>query len=116
MRRERLVLEDIVSAADAISEFIAPHTLETFERTRLVESAVVRELILIGDPVGLLSDELRDRHPEVPWPQIRGLRNAVVHHYFGTDWEEVWRTATEDLPRLRAQIVGIIRTEFPEPE
>ena len=88
MRRERLLLEDIVSAADQVAEFAASQTQETFE--------------------------LRDRHPNIPWADIKGFRNIVVHNYFGIDWPEVWRAATKDAPLLRDEVAEILRLEFPD--
>jgi uncharacterized protein with HEPN domain len=114
MRRERLYLEDILTAADAIAEFTQAQNLESFEGNRLLRSAVVQQLTVIGEAVAHLSREMQERYPNIPWPDIIGLRNIVVHNYFGIDWEEVWRTVTEDVPVLRVQISGILRDEFNE--
>jgi len=113
MRRERLFLEDIVSAADAIGGFIEKETFESFEERHMTRSAVVHELTIIGEAVTHLSEELRARHPDVPWQDIKGLRNIVVHNYFGIDWSEVWRAARRDVPVLRDQIAAILQGEFP---
>jgi len=56
----------------------------------------------------------RERHPEIPWADMRGLQNLIVHNYLGTDWDEVWRTAVEDIPTLRDQIANILESEFRE--
>jgi uncharacterized protein with HEPN domain len=114
MRRERLFLEDIVSAADAIAEFLQGQTRETFEANRMLRSAVVHQLMIIGEAVAHLSAELRARHPRIPWADLKGFRNIVVHNYFGIDWEEVWRAAARDVPVLRAEIAAILQAEFPE--
>jgi uncharacterized protein with HEPN domain len=89
MRRERLLLEDIVSAADEVAEFIESQTPETFETNRMVRSAVVHQLTVIGEAVARLPQDLRDRHPNIPWADVKGFRNIVVHNYFGIDWPEV---------------------------
>ena len=112
MRGERLFLEDIVSAADAITEFI--ESQESFEANRMLRSAVVHQLTIIGEASARLSPELRERHPNIPWSDIKGFRNIVVHNYFGIDWSEVWRAATRDVPVLRDQIAEILRKEFPD--
>ena len=114
MRRERLLLEDIVSAADQVAEFAASQTQETFEANRMVRSAVVHQLTVIGEAVARLPQELRDRHPNIPWADIKGFRNIVVHNYFGIDWPEVWRAATKDAPLLRDEVAEILRLEFPD--
>jgi uncharacterized protein with HEPN domain len=114
MRRERLFLEDIVSAADAIAEFIQGQTQESFEANRMLRSALVHQLTIVGEAVAHLSAELRARHPGTPWTDFKGFRNIVVHNYFGIDWVEVWRAASRDVPLLRIQIAEILQTEFPE--
>jgi len=114
MRRERLCLEDIVTAADAIAEFTHAQNLESFEANLMLRSAVVHQLTVIGEAVAHLSEGLRGRHPKIPWTDIKGFRNIIVHNYFGIDWEEVWRSATARVPVLRAQVADILRTEVRE--
>jgi uncharacterized protein with HEPN domain len=109
MRRDGLLLEDIVAAADAVTEFIAGYTAETLETNTLVRSAVVHQLTVIGEAATRLSAELKDEHAAIPWADIKGLRNVVVHNYFGIDWAEVWSAASTDVPVLRSQIVEILR-------
>jgi len=73
-----------------------------------VRSAVVHQLTVIGEAVARLSPEVKDPHPEIPWTDIKGLRNIVVHNYFGIDWAEVWSAATNDVPVLRSQLIEIL--------
>ena len=108
MRRERLYLEDIVVAAETIEEFVQGQHLDSFQANRMIRSAVVHQLTIIGEAVAHLSEDVRRLHPDVPWSDIKGLRNIVVHNYFGIDWEEVWRAATEDVPALRTRIAEIL--------
>ncbi len=114
MRRERLYLEDILTAADAIAEFVQEEDFGSFETNCMLRSAVVHQLTIIGEAVAHLSAELRERHSGIPWTDIKGFRNIIVHNYFGIDWEEVWRSATERVPVLGDQIADILRTEFTE--
>lgn len=75
---------------------------------------MVHQLTIIGEAVTRLPLELQERHPNVPWAGIKGFRNIIVHHYFGIDWEEVWRSASVRVPILRSQIVEIQSKEFPD--
>jgi uncharacterized protein with HEPN domain len=109
MRRDGLLLEDLVAAADAVAEFIAGYTVETLASNLLVRSAVVHQLTVIGEAVARLSTAVRDQHPEIPWTDIKALRNVVVHNYFGIDWLEVWSAASTDVPVLRSQLLEILR-------
>ncbi|MBI1898476.1 MAG: DUF86 domain-containing protein [Acidobacteria bacterium] len=111
MRRDDLYLSDIIEATDHIGEFIAGADFEAFQKSEMMRSAVVQKLAIIGEAVARLSEGLRNRHPEVPWPQIVALRNILIHAYFGIDWDEVWRAARNRCPVLREQVAGIIAAE-----
>ena len=112
MRRESLYLSDMVAAADYIGEFIRGADLEVFQSSEMLRSAVIQKLATIGEAASRLSEDLRVRHPEVPWPQIIAFRNILVHEYFGIDWDVVWRAAKNRCPILRDQVAGILLAEF----
>ncbi len=113
MRPERLYLQDIIEAAENIAFHIGSRQRDPFLGERTVRAAVLHELTVIGEAAGRLPVEFRDRHPEVPWAKIVAFRNLVVHEYFGLDWPIVWDTATELVPALWQQVVGVLSTEFP---
>ncbi len=113
MRREKLYLNDILLAAETIAGFLRGQTFQSFEDNTLLESAVAHQLTIIGEAAARLPEEFKARHPEVPWARIAGLRNQVVHHYFGLDWEDVWGTAIHEVPVLREQIVEILSIDLP---
>jgi uncharacterized protein with HEPN domain len=114
MRREELYLRDVLTAAAQIAEFVDGRTADSFETDKMLRSAVVHQLTIIGEAVGRLSEQLRSRYPGIPWSDVRGLRNIVVHNYFGIDWAEVWQASVSDVPVLRDQIAEILRVEFPD--
>jgi len=120
MRREVLYLSDIVEAADHIAEFIATADFAAFRESEILRSAIVQKLAVIGEAAAHVSDEIKGRHPEVPWPQIVAFRNVLVHAYFGIDWNVVWRAANRRCPVLRKQVAAILAAEpgssQPEPE
>jgi len=111
MRRDDLYLNDIIEAADHIAAFIAGADLEAFQKSEMMRSAVVQKLAIIGEAAVRVSEGLRSRHTEVPWPQIVAFRNILIHAYFGIDWNEVWRAARNRCPILREQVAGIIEAE-----
>jgi uncharacterized protein with HEPN domain len=113
MRDERLYLRDIVAACEAIARFMDGHDSDSFYASTLLESAVAYQLMIIGEAAAHVSKELKSRHPEIPWGDIVGARNATVHQYFGCNWDEVWETASNGVPVLRIQIAAILRDEFP---
>lgn len=77
MRRERLYLEDILTAADAIAEFIQKQDLGSFEANRTLQSAVAHQLTIIGEAVAQLSGVLRECYPGIPWMDIKGFRPST---------------------------------------
>lgn len=80
----------------------------TFCADPLVQDATIRCLEVIGEAAGRVSDEFRNRHSEIPWAKIIGMRNRLAHEYAQVDLSEVWRTATQDCPRLAAGLEPLV--------
>ncbi|MDP8991266.1 MAG: DUF86 domain-containing protein [Acidobacteriota bacterium] len=116
MRHENLYLTDIVEAADDIARFLIGVEAHSFQGSDLLRSAVVHKLSVIGEAAARLSEELKDRYPEVQWAQIVGFRNILIHAYFGIDWDVVWEAARQGCPLLREQIARILATESTQSE
>ena len=114
MRPDRLFLVDMLDAADAIIDHIAGRDRDALFEDRTARAAVLHELTVIGEAASRITAGLRARHPEVPWSEIVGFRNVVIHRYFGLSWPIIWVTATEDVPVLKAQVVAILDSDFPE--
>lgn len=113
-RHDDLYLADILEAADSIHLFLlrlGQPGREHFVADDLVRSAVLQKLSVIGEAAARVSEETRTAHPEVPWNQARGMRNLLVHAYFSVDWDVVWTTATDSVPRLAGQIAKILAPE-----
>ncbi len=68
---------------------------------KLLQNGVIRELEIIGEAVKNVSDDTRNRHPAIPWKDFAGMRDTLIHQYFGVNLSAVWETATEDVPRLK---------------
>lgn len=75
-------------------------TREEFDRNRLLQDGLVREIQVLGEAARKVSAELRAASPEIPWSKIVGMRNVLVHDYIEVDLDEIWRVAREDLPAL----------------
>lgn len=114
MRRDQQRLNDILEALDWIAKVIAGRTEAEFVADETLCYAVAQKLTIIGEAVARLSQEIRARHNSVPWPDIVGLRNILVHEYFGIFWPFVWQTAVDHAPVLREQVAEILRAESPE--
>ena len=81
---------------------------EGLEALPIERAAAERLLTVIGEAAKNVSPAFRDEHPEIPWRGMAGLRDRLVHHYFGVDYEAVWATITEDLPLMEAQVRAVI--------
>ena len=110
MRRDLERLQDVLDAIDRIQERTKVGR-DAFDNEPLVQVWVVHHLEIVGEACRALSAELRDRHPEVPWSAIIGMRNLLVHDYFGLNLEEVWAAVERDVPTLRGQMLAILSSE-----
>ena len=111
MRRDQQRLTDIVEALDWIARAIAGRTEADFLGDETLCYAVAQKLPIVGEAVARLSPEVTTRYNSVPWPDIVGLRNILVHEYFGIHWPLVWQTATDHAPALGAQVAAMIHAE-----
>jgi len=108
MRNERERLLDIQEAISRIEKY-ATSGRSRFEHDELIQSWIVRHLQIIGEAVRALPIHFRDQHSQIPWSNIIGMRNALVHEYFDIDTDIVWTVIERDLPILKGEIEKIIR-------
>ena len=106
-------LGHIAEAVTRVAGYVQPFpNIEAFGKNLQVQDAVVRNIEIIGEAVRQLdrmAPGFTEQHPEVPWAQMRGMRNVVVHQYFDVDLKVLWTTATDDLPKLKRQIDQLLQ-------
>lgn len=102
-------LNDIVTAIDDARSFTESLDLDDFQASKEKQYAVIRALEIIGEAAAQVPAEIRTAYPNVPWREIVGMRNVVIHNYFGVDEAVVWRTVQEDLPPLKKSIKRILK-------
>ena len=105
---DTVYLRHILDAIEKIEGYLKSVSAEQFLQDRLLQDGVVRRLEIIGEASRNLSDELRQKHPEVPWGQIIGLRNRITHAYFNVDLHIVWEIVQNDLSPLKQQVERIL--------
>ena len=99
-----LLIEDILAAIGKIEDYTRGVNRDAFLADAKTVDAVVRNLEIIGEAARRMPAEFVTVYPHVPWPQIAGLRNRIVHEYFGLDLEIVWQIIERDLPQLKARL------------
>jgi uncharacterized protein with HEPN domain len=108
MRDDRERLLDIVEAIERIEKYAAEGK-EAFEKDELIQNWVVHHLQVIGEAARSISTEYKDRHAEIPWNQITGMRHVLVHRYFEVDTNLVWSVVESDLPELKQKAATILK-------
>jgi uncharacterized protein with HEPN domain len=106
-RRDKEYLADLVEAVQRIIDYTVELTYEEFLADRKTQDAVLRNLQVIGEAVKKLSPHVKQAHPHLPWKQMAGMRDKVVHDYFGINYDIVWTLAKEELPALMPSLTGI---------
>lgn len=104
MSGDKLYIQHILEAIDKINQFAAGLGFDEFAKNELVQSAVMRELGVIGEASKKLSEEFKESYKHIPWKQIAGMRDKLIHDYFEIDAEAVWKTIQEDLPFLKREL------------
>jgi uncharacterized protein with HEPN domain len=107
-RSWELRIADITEAIEIVLEYTAGMSFEQFVSDRKTIDAVIRNFIIIGEATSHLPDDLIERHPDLPWREMRDMRNIVVHEYFGVDNMVVWETLQKNLPPLLLRLKRLI--------
>ena len=111
MQRDEALLLDILIAARRAVRFLEGMTWGAFEQSELHQNAVMRPLEIIGEAARRVSQDTRDAYPDLPWAQMIGMRNRLIHEYFRVNLTTVWETVQDDLPSLIALIEPLVPPE-----
>ena len=104
MGRDSEYLIDIVASARLVLTYVEGVRREEFLKDTRLQDSVIRRLGIIGEAAGRLSPEFRERHSEIPWSAMTGMRNRMIHGYDDIDMDIVWNTSQESIPSLLALI------------
>ena len=112
MRRDdNAVLLDIAHAAALVAKFMTDRDKTAFLDDELTQSAVLHQILVRGEAAKRLSPEFRSRYPDVPWSDMAGMRDELIHAYEAVDYDEVWSTATRDISELLAWVTPLLPEE-----
>ncbi len=106
-RDYKLYLKDILDAIAKIEDYTKDLSFEEFLKNNLVVDAVVRNFEILGEASKNISEEVKSQYPDIPWKEMAGMRDKIIHEYFGIDLEIVWKTAKIRLPQLRSLLKDI---------
>lgn len=109
MRNDEVYLRHILECIENI-ELYCPNGKKDFFSSKLIQDAVIRNLEVIGEATKNISQTLRQQHPILPWREMAGLRDVLIHNYFGIDNEIVWNVVEKEIPTLKDQIKKILNT------
>ena len=104
IRDDSVYLAHILDALHQIVEYTNGLDYETFRTKRMVHDAVIRQFEIIGEATKNLSDDFRSKNRTIPWKDLAGFRDKLIHQYFGVDLTLVWRSVTDDVPVLIAEL------------
>jgi len=110
MKKELLdYVEDIVEAMDDAVRFVEGVEYDDFVKDRKTVYAVTRAIEIIGEAVKKIPDTVKNRYPKVPWKRMAGMRDKLIHEYFGVDLRRVWNTVKKDIPNLKPLFEKILK-------
>jgi uncharacterized protein with HEPN domain len=104
MRDYKLYLKDILAAIESIEKFVTGMDLDAFEADDKTVSAVTRKLEILGEASKGIPEEMRQNHPGLPWKEMAGMRDKLIHFYFGVDHKLIWKAIKERLPQVKLEI------------
>ncbi len=103
-----IVLEDMLESADQLRQYTADITFNEFAKNCMIQDAVVRRLEIIGEAAKGVPDEFRKKYPDVPWRDVAGARDILIHEYFRVDLELAWDMVKKDVPAFSTRIAQIL--------
>lgn len=111
-----IFLQDILDSIQQIEIYITDLDFEDFASQRLIVDAVVRNLEIIGEAAKNLPEDFRQQHQDIPWKNMIGLRNIVIHEYFGIDMSIIWEIITKDLLSIKPTIQNLVMSVQTSPK
>ncbi|MEK6914770.1 MAG: HepT-like ribonuclease domain-containing protein [Nanoarchaeota archaeon] len=107
MKEDKIFVEHILDSINAIEGFVKNVNEEELYYNRMMKSAIIREIEIIGEAAKNISNEFKNKHKGIPWKDIMGTRDKLIHHYFGIDFKIVWKIIKLFLPELKNKLENL---------
>ena len=108
-RSVKCYLQDILDAIEKIKKYTAKVDYEMFSKNEMMIDAVLMNIAIIGESVKKIPEDVKEKYPDIPWKDIAGMRDKVIHDYFGVDVNIVWETIKKDVPELEQKIKVMLK-------
>ncbi|MCK5562300.1 MAG: DUF86 domain-containing protein [Thermoplasmata archaeon] len=102
-----ILIEHILESIDLIESYIENITYDDFKSSNQLQDAIIRRIMIIGEAIKNLPEEFKNEHPEISWKEIAGMRDVLIHTYFGIDLNLTWETIDQDIPKLKGDLLKI---------
>jgi len=103
-----IFLKHIIESAELIEKYLDKKSLKDFLATSQIQDSVIRRLEIIGEAVKNIPDDFKKSYPDLPWRKIAGLRDILIHQYFGIDLELTWEITIKNIPELKTEIMSVL--------
>lgn len=112
MKREPIIfIQHILESIEDIEEFIKGVDKDSLAKNKEKQSAIIRQIEIIGEATKNIPQNIKRKYSSIPWKEIIGTRDKLIHHYFGVDLNILWKILEKDIPKLKQEIKDIIKKE-----
>jgi len=111
VKNHKLFIKDILDAIKAIEKFVKKMSLDKFMADDKTSSAVIRKFEIIGEAAKNIPESIKKKKPNIPWKEMAGMRDKLIHFYFGVDHNLVWQTIKNRLPELKKELLSLLEKD-----
>ncbi len=108
MKEEKVYIKHILDSIERLESYIQGANKEKFMKESIIQDAIIRKIEVIGEASKFISKETKEKNKDIPWKDIAGMRDKLIHAYFGVDLDAVWETVKKDIPVLKKEISKLI--------
>ena len=108
----KIFLEYILESINLIEEYVKDKNKNDFVKSIQLQDSVIRRIEIIGEAIKNVPSVFKEKYPQIPWKQITGMRDILIHQYFGVDLNLTWEVIIKELPKLKKEIININKKNY----